>query len=335
MAKFDTVCAELTIFSLSETPLKVDLWLLPEVSLLSLAAIMEPMRGANRVAGRPLFHWRLRSPDGAASESSSGLPLAVSGAVDAETEADAVIALASFEVQAHGDALSPALRRVARRGLALGGVEAGSWLLARAGLLAGRRATTHWEDLDAFAEAHPEIDVRPDRYVVDGRFFTTGGASPALDMMLHLVRARYGYAIALNVASLFIYDQAHPAEDPQPQVSLGRLGWREPRLREAVALMEANLDDPAPISALARQVGCSERRLGELFQNRLNTAPYAYYLTLRLNAGRRLAIDSALSMAEIADATGFGSASAFARAFRGRFGESPTAARARADRGAA
>ncbi len=325
----------MTIFAPSEAPLKVDLWLLPEVSLLSLAAVMEPMRGANRVAGRALFDWRLLSPDGAPSESSSGLPLAVSGAANAETDADAVIALASFEVQAHGDALSAPLRRVARRGLALGGVEAGSWLLARAGLLSGKRATTHWEDLEAFADAHPEVDVRPDRYVVDGRIFTTGGASPALDMMLHLVRARYGYAIALNVASLFIYDQAHQGDDPQPQVSLGRLGWREPRLREAVALMEAHLDDPTPISALARQIGCSERRLGELFQSRLNTAPYAYYLTLRLNAGRRLAIDSALSMAEIADATGFGSASAFARAFRGRFGESPTAARARADRGAA
>lgn len=301
--------------------------------MLSLAAIMEPMRGANRVAGRALFDWRLLSPDGAPSESSSGLPLAVSGTTDAETDADAVIALASFEVQAHGDALSAPLRRVARRGIALGGVEAGSWLLARAGLLTGKRATTHWEDLEAFADAHPEIDVRPDRYVVDGRIFTTGGASPALDMMLHLVRARYGYAIALNVASLFIYDQAHQGDDPQPQVSLGRLGWREPRLREAVALMEASLDDPKSISSLAQQIGCSERRLAELFQSRLGTAPYAYYLTLRLNAGRRLTIDSALSMAEIAGATGFGSASAFARAFRGRFGESPSEARVKADRG--
>lgn len=325
----------MTIFTVSEAPLTIDLWLLPEVSLLSLAAVMEPMRGANRVAGRPLFHWRLLSPDGEALESSSGLPLAISGVVDADTGADAVIALASFEVQAYSNALSPALRRVARRGLALGGVEAGSWLLARAGLLAGKRATTHWEDLEAFADAHPEIDVRPDRYVVDGRIFTTGGASPALDMMLHLVRARYGYAIALNVASLFVYDQAHPAETPQPQVSLGRLGWREPRLREAVAIMESSLDDPAPIARIARDVGCSERRLAELFQKRLNTAPYAYYLTLRLNAGRRLSLDSALSMTEIADATGFGSASAFARAFRGRFGESPTEARRRADRGAA
>ncbi|MEO1612716.1 MAG: helix-turn-helix domain-containing protein, partial [Pseudomonadota bacterium] len=201
--------------------------------------------------------------------------------------------------------------------------------------LDGRRATTHWEDLDAFAEAHPEIDVRPDRFVIDGTRFTTGGASPALDLMLHLVRARHGYAIALDVASLFIYDQSRAAEEPQPQVSLGRLGWREPRLREAVALMEGSLGDPLPTAEIARAVGCSPRRLEELFKARLGVGPYGYYLTLRLNAGRRLALETALTIAEIADVTGFSSASAFARAFRSRFGESPGAARKRADRGVA
>ena len=317
-------------------PLTVDLLILPETSLLSLASVMEPMRGANRVAGRRLFEWRLWSADGATPESSSGLPIAVSGAFDPGQAAEAVIALSSFNVDQYGTAhVLGLLRRAARRARAMGGVEAGAWLMARAGLLDGRRATTHWEDLDAFAAAHPEIDVRPDRFVVDGPRFTTGGASPALDMMLHLVRARYGYAIALDVASLFIYDQARGAEDPQRQVSLGRLGWREPRLREAVALMEGALAEPLAVAEIASAVGCSPRRLEELFRARLGVGPYGYYLTLRLNAGRRLALETALTMAEIADTTGFSSASAFARAFRSRFGESPGAARRRADRGAA
>ena len=88
----------MTIFQASDAPLSVDLWLLPEVSLLSLASVMEPMRGANRVAGRALFRWRLLSPDGGASESSSGLPLAVSGAVDPDTRADAVIVCGTLSV---------------------------------------------------------------------------------------------------------------------------------------------------------------------------------------------------------------------------------------------
>ena len=303
---------------------------------MSLAAIMEPMRGANRVAGRRLFDWRLWSIDDETPISSSGLPIAVRGRFDPGEVGAALIALSSFNVDRYAapDALG-LLRRAARRGAEIGGVEAGAWLMARAGLLDGRRATTHWEDLDAFAAAHPEIDVRPDRFIVDGPRFTTGGSSPALDLMLHLVRARHGYAIALDVASLFIYDQARGAEDPQRRVSLGRLGWREPRLREAVAVMEASLSDPRPIGGIAAEVGCSPRRLEELFKARLGVGPYAYYLTLRLNAGRRLALETSLTMAEIADATGFSSASGFARAFRSRFGESPGAARKRADRGAA
>lgn len=324
----------MTIFTASDETLRLDLLVLPESSLLSLASIMEPMRGANCVAGRALFDWRILSPDGAPVESSSGLPIAVSGGFDPETDAEGVIVLSSFGVDRHGTPrLLAGLRRIARRGLAIGGVEAGSWLMARAGVLDGKRATTHWEDLESFAAAHGSVDVRPDRFVVDGQRFTTGGASPALDLMLHLVRARAGYAIALDVASLFIYDFARAAEEPQRQVSLGRLGWREPRLRAAVALMEARLGEPLPVPEIARRVGCSVRQLEAMFMKRLNVGPYAYYLTLRLNSGRRLVLETALDISEIAAATGFGSASAFARAFRGRFGESPTEVRKRADRG--
>jgi transcriptional regulator GlxA family with amidase domain len=332
---FDTVSAKIMIFARSDHLLTCDILVLPETSLMSLAAVIEPMRGANRVAGRELFRWRLVSPDGTTPDSSIGLPIAVTGALSADTEAEVVFALSSFNVDRHGAAVLPRLRRLARRGISLGGVEAGAWLLARAGVLNGRRATTHWEDLDAFAAAHPDVDVRPDRFVVDGLRFTTGGASPALDMMLHLVRARHGYAIALDVGSLFIYDQALPAEEPQAQVSLGRLGWREPRLRQAVGVMEQNLSDTVSVTEVARRAGCSERRLNDLFQDRLGVSPYAYYLTLRLNAGRRLVLESPLLMADIAAEAGFGSASAFARAFRSRFGESPGAARKRADRGVA
>ena len=83
-------------------------------------------------------------------------------------------------------ALNSGLRRVARQARAVGGVEAGTWLLGHAGLLEGRAATTHWEDMEDFAAAFPGADVRPDRYVIDGPVFTTGGASPTFDLMLHL-----------------------------------------------------------------------------------------------------------------------------------------------------
>ena len=200
------------------------------------------------------------------------------------------------------------LRRVARSARACGGVEAGTWLVGRAGLLEGRAATTHWEDMEDFAAAFPGADVRPDRYVIDGPVFTTGGASPTFDLMLHLIRSRLGMAVALDVASVFIYDQARAATDAQPLVSLGRLDGYDPRLAQAIRLMEAHVDQPLTIAAIARRAGVTPRTLESIFRKSIGETPGAYYLRLRLNAARRLVVDTRVRMADIAARTGFSSA---------------------------
>lgn len=106
-----------------------------------------------------------------------------------------------------------ALRRVARRGIAIGGVESGSLVLAMAGLLNGRRATTRWEDLEEFAARFPEIDVRSDRYVIDGARFTTGGASPALESRKSMpeIAAQTGFASAPAFPVAFVRASGKPA----------------------------------------------------------------------------------------------------------------------------
>jgi transcriptional regulator GlxA family with amidase domain len=300
------------------------------VSLLSLASTIEPLRAANRVSARPVYRWRLVSADGAPVVTSSGLPIAVQAAFDPGAVPGALIVVASFNVFHHSTPkLLSGLRLVGRRGVPLGGVESGAWTLALAGLLDGRRATTHWEDLEEFAARFPAVAVRPDRFVVDGQRFTTGGASPALDMMLHLIRSRQGYAMALDVASIFIYDQSRAPEDPQPVVSLGRLGWNEPRVSKAIRLMEERVERPIAIPAIAKRAGISARALETLFLRTVGLPPRDYYLALRLNAGRRLVLETRKSVTEISAMTGFGSASAFARSFRSRFGESPREARRR------
>ena len=174
----------------------------------------------------------------------------------------------------------------------VGGIEAGTWLVGRAGLLEGRAATTHWEDMEDFAAAFPGADVRPDRYVIDGPVFTTGGASPTFDLMLHLVRSRLGMAVALDVASVFIYDQARAATDAQPLVSLGRLDGYDPRLAQAIRLMEAHVDQPLTIAAIAKRAGVTARTLERIFRKSIGETPGAYYLRLRLNAARRLVVDT-------------------------------------------
>ena len=113
--------------------------------------------------------------------------------------------------------------------------------MARAGLLDGYRATVHWEDLEDLAAAHPEIDVVPDRFVIDRNRVTIGGAAPAQDFMLHLIRARHGAALARQVALSFLTTPRRgrdPQTGPAPDPAL------DPRVARAVARMEARLDAP-------------------------------------------------------------------------------------------
>ena len=316
---------ETSIFAPADDPLRVTLLLLPDSSMMSLASTLDPMRAANRVSRRPLFSWRIVTPDGAPALLTCGVPVAAEGRFAKDLEGDALIVLAGFNQERHaGRGLLAELRAGARRFRALGGVEAGSWLLARAGLLDDRAATTHWEDLEDFATRFPEVTVRPDRFVIDGRIFTAGGASPTFDMMLHLIRSRFGYPLALEVASIFIYDQARAATDAQPLVSLGRLAGYEPRVAAAIRLMENHLDSPLTTAAIARRLEISVRTLELLFRQALGLGPGSYYLRLRLQAARRLLLDTRLSMQDVAVRCGFGSHSAFSRMFRQHFAMSPS-----------
>lgn len=289
-----------------------------------VASTIDPLRAANRIAGKTIFDWTLVSPDGQPAITTSGLPVQVAGMFEAGAQADVLLAVGGFGTRYEtASQLAARFRKAAKSARVVGGIEAGGWLLGRAGLLNGRSATTHWEDLEDFAASFPEADVRPDRYVIDGPILTSGGASPAFDLMLYLVRSRLGAAVALDVASVFIYEQARAAGDPQPLVSLGRIDRQDPRLAQAIRLMESHVDQPLTMSAIARRVGLSARALEQLFARSLGETPGAYSLRLRLNAARRLVLDTVEPMAAIAARTGFSSASTFSRAFAAAFGEPP------------
>lgn len=305
--------------------------LLPGSGLMTVASVVEPWRALARVAPGAGVAWKVLSLDGGPVALSSGLLFPVQGALGPEEGGDLLIVVAGFDALDH--AARPVLarlRRVLPRFGAVAGIESGAWVLGALGLLEGRRATAHWEDLEDFMAAHPGAEAVADRWVEDGRVLTAGGASPALDLMLHLIRGRWGPATALDVASVFVYEEARGASEPQPLVSLGRLARREPRVAAAVRAMEGALDRPLPAEALARRAGVSVRRLEQLFRESLGTSPGAYYLGLRLLAARRLVADTAIPLGEVALRTGFGSLSAFSRAFRRHSGTTAREARAAA-----
>jgi transcriptional regulator GlxA family with amidase domain len=197
-------------------------------------------------------------------------------------------------------------------------------------LLRSYRATVHWEDAEDFAAAHPDIDVVPDRFVIDRNRFTAGGAAPAADLMLHLIRARHGAALALQVANSFI-TEARAGTDPQMANPTGnpRLDPRlDPRVAQAMSRMEARLDSPETAAQIAKACHVSPRRLEQLFRENLGLAPAAYGLSLRLQAARRMITDTHHPMADVALRCGFSSASALSRAFRHHYGKPPSQLRA-------
>ena len=313
------------IFAPSPRPLSVAVLVLDGCNTLSLAAAVDPLRAANRMARAELFRWRFLTAEGASAGLTSGL-MVEGEAIARAAPCDLLIVCASFELTRHDTpALRASLRRIAAAGTVMAGVDGGPWLLAAAGILDDFQATTHWEDIDLMAERFPAVRVVQDRFHIDRGRMTCGGAAPAIDMMLHLIAARCGAALAARVAGVFIYDTA-----PDPARAQRRTGPRPNHsgvIQRATQAMEDTLDAPLPLPAIARRAGTSPRALQAQFRARMGTTPQAHYLSLRLTEALRLVRETDRSLTEIALATGFGSASSFSRAFREAHGQSARAIR--------
>ena len=145
--------------------------------------------------------------------------------------------------------------------------------------------------------------------------------------MLRLIGARLGAPLAMQVASSFIYEAHRDGTAPQVAATRRWPGRSDPRVAAAVARMMARLDDPETIQVTACAVGVTQRRLEMLFRTELGMGPGAYGRNLRLQAARRLVVDTSHPLQEVALRCGFSSQAAFARAFRQHFGQSASAMR--------
>ena len=316
---------ENAIFQPSRDPLTIALLVLPQASILEVASALDPLRNANRQLGHEAYRWRVVSPDGAPVPLTCGIELPSSGPLSHAAGAEALIVAAGYRLaEVATRPLIHDLRRIAPRFALVGGIDAAPWVLARAGLLDGYRATVHWEDLEDLAAAHPHIDVVPDRFVIDRNRVTIAGAAPAADFMLHLIRTRHGAPLARQVAASFL---ATVRNGHEPQIAKASAPALDPRVAAALARMEARIDSPESASDTAKAVGLSPRRLESLFHQALGTTPAAHALGLRLQAARRMLTDTRHPLAEVALRAGFSSPSTLSRAFRARFGQPPGALR--------
>ncbi|MEL6571652.1 MAG: GlxA family transcriptional regulator [Pseudomonadota bacterium] len=292
-----------------------DILLFPSFSNHCLANLVEPLRAANTLSRTDFYHWRFLTMDGAPVESSSGLQVAPHAALG-DGGGDSLVVMPSYGFRDLDRGKMPAqMRQAARRYRCLIGMDTGSWLLARAGLLDDRRATIHWEELTGFAEAFPQVDVVRERYVLEGDRITCSGAMAAFDLVLHMIGVQHGALLAVEVAQLFMTRDSARSHASAPRGS--RIVDR------ALTIMQAHLEDPLTIGQVAKQLGVTQKRLETRMQAEMQCTPQQMYRRLRLNLARKLVLDTDLSVSEIALRSGYENASAMTRAYRSEFAQTP------------
>ncbi|WP_406647496.1 helix-turn-helix domain-containing protein [Aliisedimentitalea scapharcae] len=298
---------------------QVDVLLFDAFSALCLANTVEPLRAANEFAARSVYEWRFLTLDGAPAVSSSGMEVRAHAKLS-ECSGDILIAMPSYDFLRHATVgANRALRAADRRYRVMAGFDTGAWLLATAGLLDGRRATIHWEELNRFTETFPDVDAERVRHVQDGNRITCSGALAAFETILELISQQQGQALRLEVATLFM--------SPEATGEQGTLMGRSKSVARAIAVMQAHLEHPLPIGAIARQTGRSQKDLESRMRSELGATPQAIYRRLRLIQARKLVLETGLSVAEIALRSGYEDPSALTRAFRTEFGVTPRSLR--------
>jgi AraC family carnitine catabolism transcriptional activator len=311
----------------ADNPRRIGFLLLPKFSMMAFVSAVEPLRVANRFGGA-LYRWEVLSETGEPVTASNGMSLVADASLATTGRYSTVIVCAGFAPETHFSRRMGAwLRRLDHEGVTLGAMDTGSFLLARAGLLDGYRATTHWESLDSFRERFPRVEVEAGLFVFDRNRLTCAGGTAALDMMLHLIRLQHGHRLAVAVADQFVYTRIRDARDRQRMEPQSRLGVFRSELARVVSLMEEHLEDPLTIEQISEAAGVSLRQLERLFQRHFRCTPRRYYLDLRLQRARSLLQYTDMPVFEIALACGFGSSAHFSRSYREWAGKPPSAER--------
>lgn len=298
--------------------------LLPKATMLAFAAAIEPLRIANQVVGKELYRWYTMTEDGRPVSCSNGVSVTPDMALTG-LPADAVgfVCGGVEPLHAAGPATLNWLRREDRFGRRLGGICTGAFALAQAGLLRSHPFTLHWENQPGFTEAFAGLEPSSRQYEISGRYMTCGGGSAATDMMLALIEQRHGKNLAIIVADMCLHTRTGRRSAPQKSSFAVAIGSRNPRLLAALQLMHETIEEPLSIVDLCARLEISRRQIERLFQRYLHQSPRQVYHEMLLTHAYALLSETAMSVTEIALASGFSSATHFSRQFKQRYGASP------------
>lgn len=300
-----------------------------DVTLLDVAGAGEVFAEANRFGAD--YRLKIASVDGRDVTTSIGTRLGVTDALSSIESADTVMVAGSDNLprRAIAPELVEAIKSLAGRTRRLASICTGSFILAQAGLLNGRRATTHWHDARLFARAFPDITVDPDAiFVRDGHVFTSAGISSGIDLALALVEMDYGTELVRNVARWLVVYLKRAGGQSQFSVLVEADPPPQSPLRAVIDAVAANPAGNHSVQSLAARASLSTRQLTRLFQSELGMTPARYVELVRIDFARG-ALESGRSVSETAGMAGFGSSETLRRVFVNHLGISPKAYRER------
>jgi transcriptional regulator GlxA family with amidase domain len=309
-------------------------FLVPNFTLLAFSSAIDPLRMANQLSNQELYRWRTISSDGEPVTSSSGVRIPADFSINDELNATTIFVCGGIDVHKLFDPKTlPWLRKLANRKIILGALCTGTYILAEAKLLKGYRCTIHWENFAGIRERHADLVISQELFEIDRDRYTCAGGIAPMDMMLHLIRRQHGSDLATAVSEQFICDRIRDNHDRQRIPLRHRIGTSQPKLMEAVSLMEANIEEPMALDELSQHIGLSRRQLERLFKKYLNCVPTRYYLQIRLERARQLLLQTSMPIVDTALACGFISAPHFSKCYRLVFGVPPREERRRAATG--
>ena len=286
--------------------------------------------GDDRTAdGLPGYRFDIATENPGVVRTYAGFSLVVEHGLERLETADLVIVLGWEDVDAlPSEALCEALRAAVARGATVMSHCTGAFVVAAAGLLDGRRCTTHWKYAEELARRYPLAQVEPGvLYVEDGQIISSAGTAAGIDTCLHMLRREHGAAVANEIARRMVVPphreggQAQYVQVPVPAVD------DSSRLRQALVWAQENLGEPISVELMARRSLMSPRSFARHFRAATGTTPHAWLLSQRLQRAQHLLESSDLSVDEVAQRCGFGAATTLRGHFASRFGTSPQAYR--------
>ena len=310
------------------TPRRIVVVAFPDVQALDVTGPTEVFSLADRAAANPAYTIELVALRDGPIRTSSGLTLTPTRAAgDSHGPIDTLVVAGGLGARdaAREERLIEWIRSAAGRSRRVASICTGAFMLARAGLLDGRRATTHWAACEALRRNYPEIDVEPDPiFVRDGNVYTSAGVTAGIDLALALVEEDLGRRAALDVARSLVLFVRRPGG--QAQFSAGLAGQAAGRrsLRELQDWLADNLDQDLSVAALAERSFMSPRNFARVFAREVGATPASYVESLRLERARLLLETTDLQLEQLARRCGFGTIETLRRVFTRRLRVGPS-----------